>query len=129
VGEPLSRVVASLETTPTIGRDERERRRAGWRERLGNGVRSFGGQRAEPVLLPRPDKPANALVVGDRGAGGDEREAAAGALAAPRHRPRGRSTAAVAERRAESREGVATSPAQLLSCSVADDAVHGQDQI
>jgi hypothetical protein len=121
--------VASLETAPTIGRDERERRRAGWRERVGNGVRSCGGQRAEPALLPRAHEPANALVVRDGGAGGGEREAAAGALAAPRHRPRGGSTTTVAERRAESRESFATGPAQLLSRGVADDAAHGQDQI
>lgn len=128
-GESLGRVVASLETAPTIGRDKTERRRAGRRERVDNGVRGCGGQRAEPALLPRPDESANALVVRDRGACGGKRETATGALAAPRHRPRGWSTAAVAERRAESREGVATGPAQLLSRGVADDAAHGQDQV
>jgi hypothetical protein len=121
--------VAALEAAPTIGRDEGERRRRGRRKHSGDGVRGHSGQRAEPAFLPRADDSANALVVRDRGTRRGERETAAGTLAAPRDGPRGRSTAAVTERRANSREGVATGPAQLLPCGVADDAAHGQDQI
>ena len=119
----------AVEAAGAVGRDERERSRS-WRdERVGDRVRGNRSERPEPALLPGADEPANTVVVRNRGTRRGEREPAAGTLATPRDGPRCRSAAAVAERRAEPREGVAASPAQLLPGGVADDAAHGQDQV
>src|SRR5262245_32869095 len=123
-------MVAALESARAVRWDEREpgrsRRR---RERVGELVGGDRGEGAEAAFLPGADEPANTLVVRDGGAGGGEREAAAGALATPLNGPGGRSAATVAPGRAQPREGVAAGPTQLLSGGVADDAAHGQDQV
>jgi hypothetical protein len=123
-------MVAALETTRAIRRDEREPGRARRRrQRVRDLVGSDRSEGAEAALLPGAHEPTDALVVRDGGTGGRESEAAAGALATPLHGPGGRSAAAVAPGRAQPREGVAAGPAQLLSGGVAGDAAHGQDQV
>src|SRR5207247_5925470 len=67
--------------------------------------------------------------VGDGRAGGRERDAPAGALGAAPDRPRGRCTAAVAERRAQSREPCEAANADRLAGKVAADTALRQEQV
>jgi hypothetical protein len=124
--EPLGRVVAALKAPGSVRRDEREHARTRRRQHASEDTRGLGGQTAEPTLLPGAYEPANVVVVGDRGAGGRERETAARALTAPSDRPGGRSATAVAERPFESRQPLAAGYAQLVATRAADGAAHRQ---
>jgi hypothetical protein len=118
--------MAALKAPGSVRRDEREHARARRRQHADEDFRGLDGQAAEPTLLPAAHEPADVVVVGDRGAGGRERETAARALAAPRDRPGGRSATAVAERRFESRQPLAAGRAQLVAAHATDGAAHRQ---
>jgi hypothetical protein len=70
-------------------------------DHLGRQLRGERREAAEAVLLPAGDERSNAVLVGDGGPSPREREAATGALRAPRDRPDRRGAAAVAERTGE----------------------------
>src|SRR3954471_12984081 len=124
--EPLSRVMAALEHALTLGRDEGQRGDARPLDARGDEIRRLGRQPSETALLPAGDEAPDPLVVLDRRARGGEREAAAGALAAAAHGPRGRRPTPLAERRSQQRQALAAARAQLLSARSADDAANRQ---
>src|SRR5262249_46720553 len=103
--EPGRWMVAAPQAAVPVRRDERERLAARSGHPLRYNVTRKGGETAQTALLPGGDEQTDARVVGDGGAGGAERDPAARALAAARHGPRDRGTAARADGRGEPRQG------------------------
>src|SRR5262245_60289346 len=96
--------MAPSETAVTVGRDERDQASCPKRNGLDDQV---GGKRshvAQAALLPGGDDRPDADFVLDGGSRGRERDPPARAFAAPPDRPGGGRTAAVAERRGETRQ-------------------------
>ena len=102
--EALRRMVAALEQASAIRGNVRQRFDGRPRDRSGDEVGRRCSDATEAVLLPTGDDGAHALVIGDGGAGRLERDAAAGAFGAAADRPRGRASAALAERRLDPRQ-------------------------
>ena len=95
-----------------VGRDEREHGRGRPRQRLGDERGRLAGKSPLPVLLPRLHEPPRRLVVDDRGPRGRERDPPAAALGAAPHRPGAGRAAAIAERRRQPDQRVATARAE-----------------
>src|SRR5581483_10696511 len=111
------------------GGDEREERGIGAQDSLRDERRRVFGEPAQAVLLPVADEPTDVVVVCDGRARRGEREAAAGALAAAPHRPRGRRAAALAERRLDPAQAVTAARAELRAAAAADEAALRQEQV
>jgi hypothetical protein len=106
-------MVAALQQAVAVGRDEGEDVYLGPRHGVDDERRRFRCEPAQAAFLPAADDPPHRFVVLDGGAGGREREPAAGALAAPRDRPDGRGAAPGAERRDDRGQPVPAAVAEL----------------
>jgi hypothetical protein len=97
--------------------------------RVGDELRGQRGDPAQAALLPAADEPPDGVVVLDGRPRGRERQPPARALAAPRDRPDGRSSAALADRRDDDRKPVAAPVAQLRPGLAAGEASLREEQI
>src|SRR5438105_14826042 len=129
-GEPLGRMMAAADAPVPVRRHERQHRpRRGQRDGLLDEIRSNTDDPPQPSLLPRRYERLDRRVVGDRCPRRAEREAAAGALAAPVDRPLGGRAAPGTERLAQPRQPVAAAAAELAARETAHDAALRQEEL
>ncbi len=96
---------------------------------LDDEVGGAGRQVAEPALLPGANERASGPRVLDRGARGAKGQTTAGALAATLDRPRGRSSAACAERPAQRPQQRAAARAERVGRPTTGDATGRQEEV
>ena len=106
--------MSSFERAIGVCRNEGERRDVRPSEGLGDESCSLTGEPSLATLLPRLNELPRACVVDDRGAGTRERQTPPAAFHTTPDRPGTGRTAAGAERRRETNEGVATTGAERL---------------
>ena len=121
--------VAAPQSAFAISGDERERIRLRLQEDLGDECRRLLSQTPATVLLPLPDECARPRVVDDCRARTYESKPAARALRTASDEPRAGRAAALADRRMQTNERVATPPAERRSRTPTDRTALGEKQL
>jgi hypothetical protein len=129
-GEATRWVMPPLEAPVAVRGHERDQLRLRrYRDDLVDDRGGARGEVAEPPFLPGGDDCTNANVVLDRRAGGGERDPTACALAAARHRPRGRRPAARAGGCSDPRQRTRARGAKGGARNRTDDAPSGKEHV
>ena len=128
VSQALGRV-----TTPQppvrIPRHERDARRLGSRQCIGDDLRSPGGKTAQASFLPGSDDSRDRIAVLHCRASECEREPPPGALGTPPDRPGGRRPTAFTERRLDSPQSGGAVLADLFAGPGTNEAALRQQQV
>ena len=128
-GQLLRRDRASLPGTLGVARNVREHVHVRDRDDLGDELGGYRGETPLPALLPGTDERPRAAFVHEGGARAREREPAPRAFGAALHGPGAGRAAALADRGAQSDEGVATGLAESGAGPPADRAARRKEQL
>ena len=122
-------MMAATEAAVRVGGHERDRIGEWACNSIGEEGCGHSDEAPERPLLPSGDQEAGLALVTNRRSRRREGDPAAGALAAPPHRPGGRSTAALAERGVNARQRLQARLAEIGARKRAARAAAGKDEV